>query len=198
MKCGGIHCEGCGHDRGAAGGLAAAVLLVIIVGAAVRDRHAITSAIEIAGYVLMAIAAVTASAGIGYGVWRARRHALETRDRRISPQVRAVITDVRAGRPIGAGWLAPGHLEPPRRLAAAWELTRALYPERDLAHSLIGDADRERLIAVLREHYAAGRLGLDELCRRTAVVLTASYSDEAADALFELPPLYRGAAGGER
>ena len=29
--------------------------------------------------------------------------------------------------------------------------------------SLLGDADRERLVALLREHYAAGRLDLDDL-----------------------------------
>jgi Domain of unknown function (DUF1707) len=53
----------------------------------------------------------------------------------------------------------------------------------------IGDAERERVIALLREHYAAGRLTLDEVRRRTEVVLTAGYADEADQALAELPAI---------
>jgi Domain of unknown function (DUF1707) len=33
------------------------------------------------------------------------------------------------------------------------------------ARALIGDADRDRFIAFLRERYAAGRLGMEELER---------------------------------
>jgi hypothetical protein len=54
--------------------------------------------------------------------------------------------------------------------------------------SLLGDADRERLVALLREHYAAGRLDLDDLRHRVSVVLSAAYAEEAAAALAELPP----------
>jgi hypothetical protein len=54
--------------------------------------------------------------------------------------------------------------------------------------SLLGDADRERLVALLREHYAAGRLGLDDLRHRVGVVLTAAYAEQAAVALADLPP----------
>jgi len=54
--------------------------------------------------------------------------------------------------------------------------------------SLLGDADRERLVVLLREHYAAGRLDLDDLRRRVGVVLAAAYADEAAVALADLPP----------
>ena len=53
--------------------------------------------------------------------------------------------------------------------------------------SLLGDADRERLIVLLREHYAAGRLDLDDLRRRVGVVLAAAYTEEAAVALADLP-----------
>ena len=53
----------------------------------------------------------------------------------------------------------------------------------------IGDQERERVIALLREHYAAGRLTLDEVRRRTEVVLTAGYADEADQALAELPAI---------
>jgi hypothetical protein len=53
---------------------------------------------------------------------------------------------------------------------------------------LLGDADRERLVALLREHYAAGRLELDDLRHRVGVVLTAAYAEEATVALADLPP----------
>jgi DUF1707 SHOCT-like domain len=51
----------------------------------------------------------------------------------------------------------------------------------------IGDEERERFFAILREHYAAGRLSLDELRGRVEIVAAASYADEADDALAELP-----------
>ena len=51
------------------------------------------------------------------------------------------------------------------------------------------DADRERLLAVLREHYARGELELDELSRRVGIVLAATYADEAAGALAGLSQL---------
>jgi hypothetical protein len=56
---------------------------------------------------------------------------------------------------------------------------------------LASDADRERLVALLREHYAVGLFGLDELDRRVGMVLSAQYLDEAAAAVADLP----GAAG---
>jgi hypothetical protein len=52
-----------------------------------------------------------------------------------------------------------------------------------------GDADRDRLVAVLREHYALGRFDLDEFSRRAEIVLSAGYADEAAAALRDLLPL---------
>ncbi len=52
---------------------------------------------------------------------------------------------------------------------------------------LIGDPERERLSAILRDHYAAGRLTLEELRRRAEIVLAASYQDEADQALTGLP-----------
>jgi hypothetical protein len=55
--------------------------------------------------------------------------------------------------------------------------------------SLLGDADRDRLVAVLREHYAAGRMDTEELRRRVGIVLAAAYADEAAVALADLPPV---------
>ena len=52
---------------------------------------------------------------------------------------------------------------------------------------LASDADRERLIVLLREHYAVGLFGLDELDRRVGVVLSAQYLDQAAAAVADLP-----------
>ena len=52
---------------------------------------------------------------------------------------------------------------------------------------LAAEADRERLVALLREHYAVGLFGLDELDRRVGVVLSAQYLDEVATAVADLP-----------
>ena len=51
------------------------------------------------------------------------------------------------------------------------------------------DADRERLVALLREHYTLGQFELDELDRRVGLVLGARYLDEAAAAVADLPQL---------
>ena len=52
---------------------------------------------------------------------------------------------------------------------------------------LAADADRERLVALLREHYAVGLFGLDELDRRVGLVLSAQYLDEMTAAIADLP-----------
>ena len=52
---------------------------------------------------------------------------------------------------------------------------------------LASDADRDRLVGLLREHYAVGLFGLDELDRRVGLVLSAQYLDEAAAAIADLP-----------
>jgi Domain of unknown function (DUF1707) len=54
---------------------------------------------------------------------------------------------------------------------------------------LAGEADREQLVALLREHYALGQLDDDELDRRVGAVLSARYMDEAASAVADLPRL---------
>jgi hypothetical protein len=56
-------------------------------------------------------------------------------------------------------------------------------PPRPLA----AEADRERLLVLLREHYAVGLFGPEELDRRVGVVLAAQYLDEAAAAVADLP-----------
>jgi len=62
------------------------------------------------------------------------------------------------------------------------------------ARPLVSDADRERLIALLREHYAARLFGLDELDRRVETVLAAQFLDEAAAAVADLPAAAPGPA----
>ena len=66
---------------------------------------------------------------------------------------------------------APGH-----RLAAGPDL-RA------------GDVDREAAAAALGEHFAQGRLALDELIARLDVALTATMQSEIAHTTRDLPPL---------
>jgi hypothetical protein len=55
------------------------------------------------------------------------------------------------------------------------------------ARPLAAEADRERLLALLREHYAVGLFGPEELDRRVGVVLAAQYLDEVAAAVADLP-----------
>ena len=62
-------------------------------------------------------------------------------------------------------------------------------PDPGRPHSPARDADRERLLGLLREHYALGNLDDAEFDRRTGLVLAASYTDEAAAALTDLPLL---------
>jgi hypothetical protein len=54
---------------------------------------------------------------------------------------------------------------------------------------LAAEADRERLLVLLREHYAVGLFGPEELDRRVGLVLSAQYLDEAAAAVADLPAL---------
>ena len=54
---------------------------------------------------------------------------------------------------------------------------------------LAAEADRERLVALLREHYAVGQLDLEELNRRVGLVLSAKYLDQVAAAIADLPQL---------
>jgi hypothetical protein len=53
----------------------------------------------------------------------------------------------------------------------------------------LSDADRERLIELLKQHAVAGRLSALELERRVGVVATAETHDDLGDALADLPPL---------
>ncbi len=63
---------------------------------------------------------------------------------------------------------------------------------------MLTEAGRERLLGLLREHYAQGHLGLGEISRRVGVVLTAAYSDEAAAVLTDLPLLGPAGPAGAR
>ena len=59
-----------------------------------------------------------------------------------------------------------------------------------------GDAERDRLAIVLREHYVLGRLDEAEFDRRLGIVLSADHAAAAAAALAGLPPLTPQPAGG--
>ncbi len=90
---------------------------------------------------------------------------------------------------------APGPEQPGRGPAGPPPAQGGAGPAR--RRSLLGDADRERFVAILREHYAAGRLDLDELRRRVGIVLSARYADEAMATLVDLSPIDTvGGAGG--
>jgi predicted phage tail protein len=52
---------------------------------------------------------------------------------------------------------------------------------------LVGDADRERGIALLRRHYAEGRIEVEELAERAEAVTRARTTAELQDALRDLP-----------
>jgi uncharacterized protein DUF1707 len=52
----------------------------------------------------------------------------------------------------------------------------------------VGDADRERVVELLRGHAAAGRLDADELGERLERTYAARYGDELQAVLAELPP----------
>lgn len=64
------------------------------------------------------------------------------------------------------------------------------------SRTLLGDSERDRFVAILREHYASGRLSLEELRRRAGIVLAAAYLDEAEGAMAELPAAAPAAAAG--
>ena len=55
--------------------------------------------------------------------------------------------------------------------------------------ALARDADRERIIGLLREQFAQGRIDAAELDRRVTVVLAAEFVHEAAAAVADLPEL---------
>lgn len=59
----------------------------------------------------------------------------------------------------------------------------------DAPRAVAGDADRERVIGLLREHFAQGRLDAAELDRRVGVVLAAEFTDEIAATVTDLPSL---------
>jgi hypothetical protein len=54
-------------------------------------------------------------------------------------------------------------------------------------HVRIGDADRDATAAALGEHFAQGRLTLDELHARLGATLTATTYGELCRAIWDLP-----------
>jgi Flp pilus assembly protein TadB len=54
--------------------------------------------------------------------------------------------------------------------------------------TLVGDRDRERAVAMLREHFVQGRLTLEELSARAAAALRTRTSHDLRRTLAGLPP----------
>jgi hypothetical protein len=59
----------------------------------------------------------------------------------------------------------------------------------------LSDAEREQLYETLTRHAAEGRLDVDELERRVAVIAAAVTREDAAAATADLPPLAQGRTG---
>jgi hypothetical protein len=78
--------------------------------------------------------------------------------------------------------LTPAGSGPPPAEPATWH---HLAPGPDRR---IGDADREATAAALREHFAQGRLTLEELIARLDAALTATMQSEIAQTTRDLPP----------
>src|ERR1700722_16592216 len=60
---------------------------------------------------------------------------------------------------------------------------------------LVGDAEREATAAELREHYAAGRLSLDELNERISQAFAARTRGDLSAVMHDLPSLRPGGTG---
>ncbi len=56
---------------------------------------------------------------------------------------------------------------------------------------MIGDRDRERCVSLLREHYACGRLTLEEFSTRSDLVLVSRSYGELRRAFADLPAPFR-------
>lgn len=54
------------------------------------------------------------------------------------------------------------------------------------------DADRDHLVALLREHFASGHFDVEEFSQRVEILLGSETVDQAAIAVQGLPPLSRG------
>jgi hypothetical protein len=124
-RCSGLHCGGCGQHGGGGGARVIALVVAAVVAAAVLRAvwAALVGVLEIAAYVVLSLAAAAVTAGAVYAAVRIRAAVLARRDRRISPQVRAVITDVKAGRPVAVpDPVVRPALEAPRPQAGGWPL----------------------------------------------------------------------------
>lgn len=85
--------------------------------------------------------------------------------------------------------ILPGELRPARRLGEA-TMTDNQVSLR------CADADRERVASVLRDHYAEGRLDLDEYQERTDAVYAAKTFGDLEPLTADLPALERAEAAG--
>jgi Domain of unknown function (DUF1707) len=81
---------------------------------------------------------------------------------------------------------------PPREhLVPGWRVPGHSRYDCDLR---IGDAERDATMTQLREHFAAGRLTLDEVTQRIDLALTAKTQGQIDGLMADLPQLPSGAA----
>lgn len=59
-------------------------------------------------------------------------------------------------------------------------------------------ASRDRLVDLLREHFAAGQFDVSEFGRRVEILLTAATAEQATAAVEDLPPLTNAAREPQR
>jgi Domain of unknown function (DUF1707) len=73
-------------------------------------------------------------------------------------------------------------------------MTMPVVPEQGPRRIRAGDADREHTVEILRTHYTQGRLDLEEFTTRMETAYAATYTDEFAILLADLPPAPKPAA----
>ena len=74
--------------------------------------------------------------------------------------------------------------QPREQLVPGWRLPRSSRYDYDLR---IGDAERDATMALLRDHFVAGRLTLDELTERLDLVLAAKTQGQIDGLMADLP-----------
>ena len=133
---------------------------------------------------LLVLAALSRGSQHGYGIITDVREISGGRVRLRAGTLYAALDRLRAAGLVGVDReeVADGRFRRYYRLAGAPRLPSG----RDLR---VGDADREAATAALGEHFAQGRLTLDELTARLHAALTASVQSEIARTTQDLPKI---------
>lgn len=146
MRCNGLHCEGCGHGGGAAGGVIA--LLVIIALALRKTWPAIVSAVETAAWTVAGVsgAALVVTGGVltARAVRRRRvRRALAYRPGQPFVVVVDEVQSMLVGQFPSARRPVLGEIEPPLD-APRWPVTGWRRDGGELRPQIGGDGDERR------------------------------------------------------